>query len=95
MQVAKDDKLANMNLGMLYKESLEFDLAVKHMKKALEKDPNDVIVMTNLATTLSRMDRVPAAVQYIEKIIKINDSPEAHFSIGTISAPYVVSLIFL
>eukprot|EP00038_Savillea_parva_P027749 m.61258 g.61258 ORF g.61258 m.61258 type:complete len:795 (+) comp8013_c1_seq1:131-2515(+) len=86
--VAKDDKLANMNLGMLYKESLEFDLAVKHMKKALEKDPNDVIVMTNLATTLSRMDRVPAAVQYIEKIIKINDSPEAHFSIGTISAPH-------
>jgi tetratricopeptide (TPR) repeat protein len=82
-----DDKGANMNLGMLYKESLEFDLSIKHLRKALDGDKSDTIVLTNLATTLSRNNEVPAAVKFIEDIIEINDSPAAHFSIGTVTAP--------
>lgn len=78
-----------MNLGMLYKESLEFDLSIQHLKKALEVDPRDTVVLTNLATTLSRNDKVLDAVKYIEEIIKLNDSPSAHFSIGTVMAPCV------
>jgi tetratricopeptide (TPR) repeat protein len=54
--VAVDDSdyTANMHLGMLYKEGLEFDLAISFLRKALKANPDDVVVLTNLASALSR-----------------------------------------
>ena len=87
-QIAPEDKTANMNLGMLYKESLEFNLAIHHLQKAKDTDPTDQVVLTNLATTMSRNDQVPEAVQILDNLIKLNPTPSSIFSMGTILAPY-------
>ena len=39
---------------MLYKDALEFDLAIESFLRALKVSPNDTIIMTNLAAAYSR-----------------------------------------
>ena len=48
------DATANMHLGMLYKEALEFDQAIVLLRRALESDPDDIVALTNIASALSR-----------------------------------------
>jgi len=86
--IAPKDKTANMNLGMLYKESLEFDLAIHHLNKAREADPNDHVVLTNLATTMSRNDQVAEAVVILEQLILASPTASSLFSLGTVLAPF-------
>ena len=62
-------------LGLLFKESLEFDLAIQHLRIAAKQQPNDLIALTNLAAALSRNDAVPEAVELTRRAIRLRESP--------------------
>ena len=95
-----DDASANMNMGMVYKESLEFDSAIVYFQRAHDVNPDDPVVLSNLATTMSRNDRVPEAMAMSQKLLKLakekehlsamSDDFEAttEYSLGTIVAPF-------
>lgn len=56
---------------------------------AYKQRPDDVVVMTNLATTLSRNDGVPEAIEITKRQIELtHGDPVHHFSLGTLLAPY-------
>lgn len=46
--------MACLQIGLLFKEALEFDAAVEWQTRALRADPDDIGIMTQLASTLSR-----------------------------------------
>eukprot|EP00039_Didymoeca_costata_P026694 m.16421 g.16421 ORF g.16421 m.16421 type:complete len:782 (+) comp5696_c0_seq2:137-2482(+) len=95
LEVAPDEPMANQNLGMLYKESLDFDTAIQFFRKAYELGKDDYVIIQNLATTLGRNDEVPEALQLLQKMLKlirkqniVEVEPTAIYSIGTITAPH-------
>ena len=85
---------------MVYKESLEFESAIVYFKRAHDANPEDPIIISNLATTMSRNDRVPEAMELSQKLMKLaknKNSAHSHtanfeatteYSLGTIVAPY-------
>ena len=86
----------NMNLGMVYKESLEFDSAIHYFSIAHRAKPNDAVVLSNLATTMSRNDQVPESVRLTKKLLALAETTDelreyeavTLYSLGTILAPY-------
>lgn len=69
------DAMANMHLGMLYKEGLDFPQAIVYLRRALQTSPKDVTVLTNLASALSRNNGVPEAVELTRLISKLGALP--------------------
>lgn len=58
-------------LAMLYKEGLEFDEALKYLQKAAQADPDDVTIVSNLATTAGRQGSMQLALHNAERTITI------------------------
>lgn len=88
IHVAPEDPIANMQLGSLFKDGLEFDEAVKYMEKAAELDPNNPLVLNNLASTLSRQGNIPRATMFMRKALSLEESAVGWFTLGTILAPF-------
>lgn len=96
LELDPDGHTPNMNLGMVYKESLEFDSAIHYFKIAHDVKPDDAVVLSNLATTLSRNDEVLESVRLTRKLMALAEStPELReyeavtlYSLGTILAPF-------
>jgi tetratricopeptide (TPR) repeat protein len=96
LEIDPEGHTPNMNLGMVYKDSLEFDSAIYYFEKALAAEPNDAVVLSNLATTMSRNDRVPEAVKLTKRLLKLAAASPALrqyeaitlYSLGTILSPF-------
>lgn len=95
LKIDPEGHAPNMNLGMVYKESLEFDTAIYYFERAYRAKPNDAVILSNLATTLSRNDRVPEAVELTKKLKTLAAHPDlleyeavTVYSLGTILAPF-------
>ena len=86
----------NMNLGMVYKESLEFESAIHYFEIAHRAKPDDAVVLSNLATTMSRNDQVPESVKLTKKLLALAATTDelreyeavTLYSLGTILAPH-------
>ncbi len=60
--MAPGDATANMHVGMLFKDGLDFAQAIVYLERALAAAPNDTIILTNLASTLARCAAGPRLV---------------------------------
>ena len=70
---------------MLYKEGLEFDAALKYLQKAAQADPDDVTIVSNLATTAGRQGSMQLALDHAERTITLMEQSQGRW----ISTPTV------
>ncbi len=52
--VGPEDAAANMHIGMLFKDGLDFEQAIVYLERALAAAPSDPIILSNLGSTLAR-----------------------------------------
>ena len=90
VQVDPEDATANMLMGMLLKDGLDFKTALIYLRKAYSKRTNDVLIMTNMASLLSRsgVEYIEEAMTIARKIVRLTNSPQSHYSLGDIIGPY-------
>jgi len=88
IRLAPGDAIANMQLGSLFKDGLDFSQATFYMEKALQADPKNPVILNNLATTLSRAADPLKAARYMKLALELAESAGGWFSLGTMLAPW-------
>jgi Tfp pilus assembly protein PilF len=76
----KDASIAN-DLGLCYARQGKFDLALKHLGKAVELQPDRVLYRNNIATVLVELGRIDEAV---DQVAKVYGEPIAHYNVGIV-----------
>ena len=75
---------AHALMGIVYGKSRRWDAAVGQCRQALEKQPDDPLVMFNLGSLLVQQGDPQAAIEHLEKVTKMqSDWAEAHYALGT------------
>jgi protein O-mannosyl-transferase len=75
--------LAHNNLGNLYEASGQLDLALFHLQKAAELDPDYAQVHNNLGIVLARLNRPNEAnIQFAEALRLKPYNPDAHLNLA-------------
>jgi serine/threonine protein kinase len=54
--------------------------AVGLLKRELDKQPDDVLLLTNYATTLIKADQMPAAIPYLDRAVALNRKSRNFYS---------------
>ena len=67
-------KYGYSNKGFLYSIDKNYQEALKYFFMALDKDSNDSLVLSNIATTYKKMWNLNDAQYYYEKVIQLNNS---------------------
>jgi len=77
--------VALSNLGNIYYDSQQDDLAIDYYEKALAIDPNNINMRCDLATSYSNINKLKKAIQILEENIK-NDPkhPTSHYNLSVI-----------
>ena len=71
------------NLGFVYSELQEYELAVQYFLKALDIEPDFVRALYGLAKTYMATDRVPEAIAKLEKAVGLSpDSAILYFELA-------------
>lgn len=83
-----EDYTANMLMGMLLKDGLDFDSAIIYLRKAHNLEPHDTTVMVNLASLLSRAGQVEEAMDLARTVASKLDHPSNYYSLGDIIGPF-------
>ena len=69
----------------LLDEQGQWNQAIEEYKKALEVDPDNSLIYSEIAETYWRHNRVPDAVEYAEKAVQVDrDNVEAHKLLSTV-----------
>ena len=77
---------AYISLGKLCRKFMYFDQEVEHYHKALEIDPNSIIINSNLASVYRVQGNIIEAKKILKKIINLNPNAYmAYNSLGSIS----------
>eukprot|EP00045_Choanoeca_perplexa_P017583 m.257153 g.257153 ORF g.257153 m.257153 type:complete len:117 (+) comp17580_c0_seq13:1002-1352(+) len=58
-------------MGLMFKEALDFDEAVKWLDKARLAAPTESVILSNLAAALARKGDVPLCVKYVKEAIEL------------------------
>ena len=75
---------AHALMGIVYSKDRRWDAAVGQCRQALEKQPDDPLVMFNLGTLLVQQGDPQAAIGHLEKVTRLQaDWAEAHYALGT------------
>ena len=75
---------AHALMGIVYSKDRRWDAAVGQCRQALEKQPDDTLVMFNLGTLLVQQGDPQGAIEHLEKVTKLHaDWAEAHYALGT------------
>ena len=75
---------AHALMGIVYSKDRRWDAAVGQCRQALEKQPDDPLVMFNLGTLLVQQGNPQAAIEQLEKVTKLQtDWAEGHYALGT------------
>lgn len=76
---------ANLNLGSFYERHDYLDLALIHMEKAYQINPNEKMVAYNLGVIYARIKKYPEAIKYYsEEINKENGFVNAYLNLALI-----------
>ena len=68
-----DSPLAHFGLGLVWKESAEYDLAIEHLQKALKTDPGSKLIKRQLGETYQLNEQGTEAVGVLETAAKRDD----------------------
>ena len=72
-------------MGMVYGQQGRWDEAVQQYRQALTLQPDDALVLFNLAILLARQDDTKAALECLEKVVTHEPEwAEAHYTLGTV-----------
>ena len=75
---------AHALMGIVYSKDRRWDAAVGQCRQALEKQPDDPLVLFNLGTLLVQQGDPQAAIEHLEKAIELQSGwAEAHYALGT------------
>lgn len=75
---------AHALMGIVYSKDRRWDAAVGQCRQALEKQPDDPLVLFNLGTLLVQQGDPQAAIGHLEKAIELQSGwAEAHYALGT------------
>lgn len=75
---------AHALMAIVYGKDRRWDAAVGQCRQALEKQPDDPLVMFNLGTLLVQQGDPQAAIEHLEKAIELQSGwAEAHYALGT------------
>jgi len=75
------------NLGILAAREGNPDLAIQHLQRALQIDPEHSIAMQNLGNAYRQKKDWPQAKRVLERAVALNpDDPEANYSLGMVYA---------
>jgi eukaryotic-like serine/threonine-protein kinase len=80
---APEDPETHFILGLAQSEQDVAD-AIASFRRALSLAPQHALARYNLALHLRRLDRLPEAVQELERTIAIEPRPQAHYLLGVI-----------
>jgi len=84
---APDDWCLHHHFGMLAMEWGQPDVAVEHLRIAVERLPWDVSMHTNLGSALAAQGRGDEAIAHFQKALEIKpDYAEAHYNLGIVLA---------
>jgi lipoprotein NlpI len=73
LEITPNDKILNYNLGKLYQDLREYDLAKEQYEKLIAIDPNSYPAYNSLGyIALNFEDDYEKAVQYFTKVIEID-----------------------
>ena len=70
-------------LGLAQSEQ-DVDGAIQTFRKVLQMAPQHTLARYNLALVLRRADRLPEALTELERLVKTDPRPEAHYTMGII-----------
>ena len=74
---------AQVNLGLVFAEALQYDKAESALRKADALSPGNPSVLTPLAMVLTRLDRKNDAIEVLRKICALDPSSlDAHLNLG-------------
>ena len=74
---------AHLNIGRVYTDILESNLAKKHLYRALELEPNNVNALINIGRLFDNLGDMKKAKQYFERAINLEpNNPIAHSNLG-------------
>jgi tetratricopeptide (TPR) repeat protein len=80
---APDDPERSFTLG-LAQSDVDISGAIDSFRRVLELDSRHVLARYNLALVLYRADRLPAAIEELQRTLAIEARPEAHYTLGVI-----------
>jgi tetratricopeptide (TPR) repeat protein len=78
-----NDPDRHFTLGLAQFEQ-DVDAAMATLRRVLELDPRHTLARYNLALVLRRVDRLPEALEELERAIAIDPQAEAHYTMGVI-----------
>ncbi|MCP4665284.1 MAG: M48 family metalloprotease [Deltaproteobacteria bacterium] len=67
------DPLAHFGLGIVYKRRSDFKPAIHHLKKAWERNPRFIPILTNLADAYQLSGRDREAISVLKEALKVGD----------------------
>ncbi|MDR9404038.1 MAG: TIGR03032 family protein, partial [Halothece sp. Uz-M2-17] len=75
--------IARYNLGVVYLEQEQSDLAFSHLQEVIANDPYYAEAYNNLGLLYHRQKNLSKAIEYFRHAISIRDQfPDAHFNLG-------------
>lgn len=80
---APDDPDRYFTLGLAQSEQ-DVEEAIRSFRRALELAPRHALARYNLALVLKRADRLPEAIDELQRILATEPRPEAHYQLGVI-----------
>ena len=77
--------MARTNLGLLERQAGNIDKAIEHYEAAIAVDPNDAILLNNLAVALRQdPDRRGEAIEIMKKAVSLEpEHPDLHFALAS------------
>jgi predicted Zn-dependent protease len=64
--------LPHFGLGIVYKDRSEYELAIRHFRRALEAEPDSVPILRNLGETYQLAGQERAAISILEKALELD-----------------------
>ena len=84
LQDVSPDAAAHALMGIVYSRDRRWAAAAGQCRQALDKQPDDPLVLFNLGTLLVQQGDPQAAIEYLEKAVALqSDWAEAHYALGT------------
>jgi predicted Zn-dependent protease len=73
LELEKDPQstYANFGLGIVWRESAEYNRAIGHFEKALKREPDSVLILRNLAETYQLLGQDGKAIEILSKALDV------------------------
>ena len=83
-----DDYIFDFILGTAYMKAKDFESAIEPLKKALEKDPDNITVINSIGTCSMASGKIDEAIEAYEKALKL--CPESSISYYNLGSAYQI-----